>query len=67
MRVRVLTDRADHPTLAAAAGLLQARHRVEFVDPDRHPPAARLGPGDWSALYLLKSRRPGARSTPSSA
>ncbi|MDI2125560.1 ATP-grasp domain-containing protein [Yinghuangia seranimata] len=52
MRVGVVTDRPEHPTLAAFAALARERAwRVEFLAPDAD------GPGD-ADLYLLKTRSP---------
>lgn len=56
MRVRVITDRPDHPTLAAYAALAGARgHGVTFVRPG--DPVPDIAGAD---LYLLKSRTPEA-------
>lgn len=44
MRVCLLTDKPDHPLLAAAAAALtEAEHRVTFLDPDAgaSPPSPR--------------------------
>lgn len=52
MRVRVIGDRPDHPTLAGFASLLRAHgHRVEFVAPTAEIPDIR-----GADLYLLKTR-----------
>ncbi|MEU9321341.1 alpha-L-glutamate ligase [Streptomyces sp. NPDC048295] len=63
MRVCVLTDKPDHPMLAAAASVLTgAEHRVTFLDPDAGTgspsrPEAADGLAD---VYLLKAHTPRA-------
>jgi ribosomal protein S6--L-glutamate ligase len=61
MEICLLTDRPDHPVLAAAMEQLRRRHRVRVVDPQRLDAAAvereLRAPAD---LYLLKSHTPAA-------
>ena len=62
MRICLLTDAPDHPLLSATAALLAARHRVEFLDPDRSTGLV-SSLVDRSALadvYLLKAHTPRA-------
>lgn len=58
-RVCFLTDKPDHPLLAATAALLADRHQthVEFTDPAR---ATEPAPGALADVYLLKSHTPQA-------
>lgn len=52
LRIRIVGDRPEHPTLAGCAALLRADgHPVEFVAPTAEP--ADVGDAD---LYLLKTR-----------
>ncbi|UGQ15146.1 alpha-L-glutamate ligase [Yinghuangia sp. ASG 101] len=52
MRVRIVGDRPDHPTLAGFASLLRADgHHAEFVPPTSEIPDLR-----GADLYLLKTR-----------
>ncbi|MEV6143946.1 alpha-L-glutamate ligase [Streptomyces sp. NPDC051992] len=63
MRVCLLTDKADHPLLAAAsAALTEAEHRVTFLDPDAGagPPSHPVAPDDLADVYLLKAHTPRA-------
>lgn len=60
MRVCLLTDKPDHPLLAAAAAALtEAEHRVTFLDPDAGawPPSP---PDALADVYLLKAHTPRA-------
>jgi ribosomal protein S6--L-glutamate ligase len=61
MEICLLTDRPDHPVLAAAMQWLRLRHRVRVVDPQRLDAASLdrelRAPAD---LYLLKSHTPAA-------
>jgi ribosomal protein S6--L-glutamate ligase len=61
MEICLLTDRPDHPVLAAAMQWLRLRHRVRIVDPQRLDAASLerelRAPAD---LYLLKSHTPAA-------
>ncbi|MEU5717525.1 alpha-L-glutamate ligase [Streptomyces sp. NPDC020403] len=59
MKVCLLTDKPDHPTLAAATSLLAGRgHEVVWLDPDA--PAAAPAGGDLADVYLLKAHTPAA-------
>ncbi|WP_069169690.1 ATP-grasp domain-containing protein [Streptomyces griseus] len=59
MKVCLLTDKPDHPTLAAAAALLTGDgHEVVWLDPDT--PAAGPAGGDLADVYLLKAHTPAA-------
>ncbi|MFB6819017.1 RimK family alpha-L-glutamate ligase [Streptomyces sp. NPDC056347] len=65
MRVCLLTDKPDHPLLAATAALLAgAGHRVTFLDPDAGPgdPWERIAPDGRgpAEVYLLKAHTPAA-------
>jgi len=61
MDICLLTDRPDHPVLAAAMERLRSRHRVRVVDPETLSAVALerelRAPAD---LYLLKSHTPAA-------
>jgi glutathione synthase/RimK-type ligase-like ATP-grasp enzyme len=55
MKVCLLTDKPDHPVLAAATRLLEGRHVVEVIDPERSS-AYRIEPGrELADVYLLKA------------
>lgn len=60
LRIRVLTDKPDHPLLVAATGLLASHHDVGFLDPG----AVRTARDDepLADVYLLKSHTPRAIS-----
>lgn len=58
MRICVVTDRPDHPLLAAAMGLLTPRHTISWVDPGA--PASVLPRPGAADVYLLKARTPRA-------
>ncbi len=61
MEICLLTDRPDHPVLAAAVERLQLRHRVRVVDPQRLDAASQARElRDPADLYLLKSHTPAA-------
>ncbi|MET9658086.1 alpha-L-glutamate ligase [Streptomyces sp. NPDC006510] len=63
MRVCLLTDKPDHPLLAAAASALtEAEHRVTFLDPDAGTgsPSQLVAPDDPADVYLLKAHTPRA-------
>ncbi|WP_326769086.1 alpha-L-glutamate ligase [Streptomyces sp. NBC_01591] len=63
MRVCVLTDKPDHPLLAAAASALtEAKHRVTFLNPDTGTgsPSQLVAPDDLADVYLLKAHTPRA-------
>ncbi|MFF8713341.1 RimK family alpha-L-glutamate ligase [Streptomyces sp. NPDC015184] len=63
MRVCLLTDKPDHPMLAATASVLvREGHRVTFLDPDSGdgPAPDRAAPEDLADTYLLKAHTPGA-------
>lgn len=54
MRVGLITQRPDHPLLAATVALLASRHRVDWIDPgDAAGPRVPDTPAD---VYLLKAR-----------
>ena len=56
MEICLLTDRPDHPVLAAAVEGLRLRHRVRVVDPQRLDAASQARElRDPADLYLLKS------------
>jgi glutathione synthase/RimK-type ligase-like ATP-grasp enzyme len=59
MRVCLLTDRPDHPTLAALPHLLR-RHTVEVLDPHANMSflTGLANPALFADVYLLKSRSP---------
>ena len=54
MRVGLITQRPDHPLLAATAALLASRHRVDWIDPG--DPAGPRVPDMPADVYLLKAR-----------
>lgn len=58
MRVCLLTPAPDHPLLAATAGLLTPRHRVETLDPGVESCA--VDPSALADVYLMKTRTPRA-------
>ncbi|MFE6666175.1 RimK family alpha-L-glutamate ligase [Streptomyces sp. NPDC057697] len=63
MRVCLLTDKPDHPLLAAASATLAgAGHRVTFLDPDAGtgPVSHLVDPGALADVYLLKAHTPRA-------
>ena len=61
MEICLLTDRPDHPVLAAAMERLRLRHRVRVVDPQRLDAASiERELRDPADLYLLKSHTPAA-------
>ncbi|MFE1406695.1 RimK family alpha-L-glutamate ligase [Streptomyces sp. NPDC058770] len=63
MRVCLLTDKPDHPLLAAASSaLIEAGHRVTFLNPDTGTgsPSELVTPDDLADVYLLKAHTPGA-------
>ncbi|MGW2178296.1 ATP-grasp domain-containing protein [Streptomyces sp. NPDC001732] len=63
MKVCLLTDKPDHPLLAATASLLgREGHRVTFLDPDSGagPSPERIAPESLADVYLLKAHTPGA-------
>ncbi|MFE6102017.1 RimK family alpha-L-glutamate ligase [Streptomyces laurentii] len=63
MRVSLLTDKPDHPLLAAASSvLIEAGHQVTFLDPDAGPgsPAEPIPPDGLADVYLLKAHTPRA-------
>lgn len=63
MRVCLLTDKPDHPLLAAvASALAEAEHRVTFLDPDTGAasPSQLVAPDDLADVYLLKAHTPRA-------
>ncbi|MFF2012066.1 RimK family alpha-L-glutamate ligase [Streptomyces sp. NPDC058195] len=63
MRVCLLTDKPDHPLLAATAALLdRSGHRVTFLDPDAGPvdPWDLIAPDGLAEVYLLKAHTPAA-------
>ncbi|MFH8474143.1 RimK family alpha-L-glutamate ligase [Streptomyces sp. NPDC018000] len=63
MRVCLLTDKPDHPLLAAAASaLIEAEHQVTFLNPDTGTgsPSELVAPDDLADVYLLKAHNPRA-------
>ncbi|MFB7914349.1 RimK family alpha-L-glutamate ligase [Streptomyces sp. NPDC056061] len=63
MRVCLLTDKPDHPLLAATASVLtEAEHRVTFLNPDigTGSPSEPVPPDDLADVYLLKAHTPRA-------
>ncbi|MFF3626896.1 RimK family alpha-L-glutamate ligase [Streptomyces sp. NPDC002164] len=63
MRVCLLTDKPDHPLLAAASSaLIEAGHRVTFLNPDTGTgsPSELVTPDDLADVYLLKAHTPRA-------
>ncbi|MEV5986315.1 alpha-L-glutamate ligase [Streptomyces sp. NPDC052051] len=63
MRVCLLTDKPDHPLLAAtSAALVEAEHRVTFLNPDTGTgsPSELVTPDDLADIYLLKAHTPRA-------
>ncbi|MFD0337620.1 RimK family alpha-L-glutamate ligase [Streptomyces sp. NPDC127117] len=63
MRVCLLTDKPDHPLLAAvSATLVGAEHRVTFLDPDSGAasPSPLVTPDGLADVYLLKAHTPRA-------
>ncbi|MFF2328529.1 MULTISPECIES: RimK family alpha-L-glutamate ligase [unclassified Streptomyces] len=58
MRVCLLTDKPDHPLLAAASLVLtEAEHQVGFLNPDTGtgPPSELVNPDALADVYLLKA------------
>ncbi|MFE3150616.1 RimK family alpha-L-glutamate ligase [Streptomyces sp. NPDC059218] len=63
MKVCLLTDKPDHPLLAAvSAVLVAAEHRVTFSDPDSvaASPSQPVSPEELADVYLLKAHTPRA-------
>ncbi|MFF9073241.1 RimK family alpha-L-glutamate ligase [Streptomyces sp. NPDC014646] len=63
MRVCLLTDKPDHPLLAAASSaLIEAGHRVTFLNPDTGTgsPSELVTPDELADVYLLKAHTPRA-------
>ncbi|MEL5957962.1 alpha-L-glutamate ligase [Streptomyces sp. CLV115] len=63
MKVCLLTDKPDHPLLAAvSAALVAADHQVTFSDPDSAAasPSRPVPPGGLADVYLLKAHTPRA-------
>ncbi|MCX4735980.1 RimK family alpha-L-glutamate ligase [Streptomyces sp. NBC_01363] len=63
MRVCLLTDKPDHPLLAAvSSALTEAKHRVTFLNPDTGTgsPSQLVTPDDLADVYLLKAHTPRA-------
>ncbi|MCN9244054.1 alpha-L-glutamate ligase [Streptomyces sp. RY43-2] len=63
MRVCLLTDKPDHPLLAAtSSALIEAEHRVTFLNPDAGTgsPSELVTPDDLADVYLLKAHTPRA-------
>lgn len=58
MRVCLLTDKPDHPLLAAtSSALIEAEHQVTFLNPDTGTgsPSELVIPDDLADVYLLKA------------
>ncbi|MFF2898354.1 RimK family alpha-L-glutamate ligase [Streptomyces sp. NPDC057966] len=63
MKVCLLTDKPDHPLLAAvSAALVAAEHQVTFSDPDSvaASPSQPVSPEELADVYLLKAHTPRA-------
>ncbi|MFE2931256.1 RimK family alpha-L-glutamate ligase [Streptomyces sp. NPDC059278] len=63
MKVCLLTDKPDHPLLAAvSAVLVAAEHQVTFSDPDSvaASPSQPVSPEELADVYLLKAHTPRA-------
>ncbi|MEU4502166.1 alpha-L-glutamate ligase [Streptomyces sp. NPDC024089] len=63
MKVCLLTDKPDHPLLAAvSAALVAAEHQVTFSDPDSAAasPSQPVTPEELADVYLLKAHTPRA-------
>ncbi|MEV5199568.1 alpha-L-glutamate ligase [Streptomyces sp. NPDC053720] len=63
MKVCLLTDKPDHPLLAAvSAALVEAEHQVTFSDPDSGAvsPSQPVSPDGLADVYLLKAHTPRA-------
>ncbi|MCX4843982.1 RimK family alpha-L-glutamate ligase [Streptomyces sp. NBC_00893] len=63
MKVCLLTDKPDHPLLAAvSAALVEAEHQVTFSDPDSGTvsPSQPVTPDELADVYLLKAHTPRA-------